>query len=190
MNIRLIDDELIENVSPLSHCTGYRAKELIMKGGDFTSLHQLFVTNPQQFNAVMFQLEGRFTSVEKPDNKPDNLKTTLETDVLKLELVELECADGIDSDEIEIHGEDEEGREGCYTANITEIAHKAIEYMETLEESLQKSESRIKELEDRLLTESKQFDEIRAYTKDGDLACICADHATLIRELLAAKGSE
>jgi len=31
----------------------------------------------------------------------------------------------------------------------------------------------------------RQFQSIRGYTKDGELACICANHESAIKELLA-----
>ena len=60
MNIVLPDDEVLYNKSPIAMCTGYKAKSLIMKEGDFEELRLLAYCDPKKFNAVMLQLEGRF----------------------------------------------------------------------------------------------------------------------------------
>ena len=45
-------------------------------------------------------------------------------------------------------------------------------------------EQRIEQLKERLEIEQEQFKQIRLYTTDGDLACICSDHESAIKELL------
>ena len=61
MNIVFPDGSMMFDKSPISMCTGYKAKSLIMQKGDFKQLYELAYHNPNQFNAVMLQLEGRFT---------------------------------------------------------------------------------------------------------------------------------
>lgn len=60
MNIVLANGTLLSNKSPVSMCTGYKAKSLVMKKGDFEELRQLSHTDPVKFGTVMLQLEGRF----------------------------------------------------------------------------------------------------------------------------------
>lgn len=54
------DVKIIYDASPIAMCTGYKAKSLVMKKGDFKKLHDLAKTNSEQFNIVMSQLEARF----------------------------------------------------------------------------------------------------------------------------------
>lgn len=53
---------VIHDKSPIAMCTGYKAKSLIMKKGDFEQLRLLSHSDPVKFDAVMMQLEGRFKS--------------------------------------------------------------------------------------------------------------------------------
>lgn len=60
MIVTLTDGSVMKDVSPVNFCTGYRASQISMQPGDFRQLAELASHNPQQFNAVMQQLEGRF----------------------------------------------------------------------------------------------------------------------------------
>ena len=63
---------------------------------------------------------------------------TKDNEVIKWYLCELANADpdGIESNDIDIYGEDEEGREGCNTAQITDIADKALKRIAELEKQV------------------------------------------------------
>lgn len=63
--------------------------------------------------------------------KNNNLKI----DIAKYLLLELSTAQDIDSDEIEIYGEDEQGREGCTNQSIADIAKRALEAINLLQEN-------------------------------------------------------
>ena len=56
---------------------------------------------------------------------------------------------------------------------------------ESLAAQLEQERGKVAELIDRLRVEQRQFQSIRGYTKDGELACICANHESAIKELLA-----
>lgn len=60
----------------------------------------------------------------------------------------------------------------------------AIENADHFADEIIKKDARIAELEERLMVEREQFKAIRAYTQDGKLAAICADHEAAIQELL------
>ena len=60
MDIVLPTNLLIEDKSPISACTGYKAKSLIMKKDDIKELRLLALRDFRRFNTVMAQLEGRF----------------------------------------------------------------------------------------------------------------------------------
>lgn len=60
MNIVLEDGEGLHNKSPVTWCTGYKAKSIVMCKGDFEELRQLAYNDPAKFNAVMLQLDNRF----------------------------------------------------------------------------------------------------------------------------------
>ena len=60
MNIVLSDGEVMKDKHPVTMCTGYKAKSIIMEKGDFKSLHNLLHSNPNQLGAVLLQLENRF----------------------------------------------------------------------------------------------------------------------------------
>lgn len=57
-------------------------------------------------------------------------------------------------------------------------------------ETIANMENIINRLSTRLEIEAAQFKQIRLYTKDGDLACICAEHETNIKELLKNKSGK
>jgi len=57
--------------------------------------------------------------------------------------------------------------------------------IESLAAQLEQERGKVAELIDRLRVEQRQFQSIRGYTKDGELACICANHESAIKELLA-----
>jgi len=61
MNIILKDGTVLKGKSPITMCTGYKAKSLIMQKGDFENLRRFSQAYPEQFNAIMLQLEGRFS---------------------------------------------------------------------------------------------------------------------------------
>ena len=60
MDIELMNGTVMKEQSPVAMCTGYKAKSLTMKKGDFEELRILARSNPDGFKAVMLQLEGRF----------------------------------------------------------------------------------------------------------------------------------
>jgi hypothetical protein len=60
MIIIMPDGTRLENQNPTINCTGYVASELQMQPGDFELMRHHALHAPQQFNAVMLQLEGRF----------------------------------------------------------------------------------------------------------------------------------
>jgi hypothetical protein len=60
MDIELMNGTMMKEQSPIAMCTGYKAKSLIMKKGDFEQLRQLSHSDPVKFGTVILQLEGRF----------------------------------------------------------------------------------------------------------------------------------
>lgn len=60
MDIALKDGGRLQNQSPISMCTGYKANFLVMRKEDIEALRSLSYRDPKQFNSVMIQLEGRF----------------------------------------------------------------------------------------------------------------------------------
>ena len=73
-------------------------------------------------------------------NATAETKEAPNSEMIKWYLSELSCQDPetIESNEIEIYGEDEQGREGSCTAEITDIADKAYKRIIALENTLQK----------------------------------------------------
>jgi len=67
------------------------------------------------------------------------------SEIIKWYLTELSCQDGddIESNEIEIMGEDENGNEGFFSVNITDIAEKALEYTAKLEKVTEAAKAHI-----------------------------------------------
>lgn len=62
MIIVTADNDVIEtSVDPISMCTGYRAKNLVMEAGDFERLAELVRINPEGAVAVLLQLDARMS---------------------------------------------------------------------------------------------------------------------------------
>lgn len=96
-----------------------------------------------------------------------------EIETIKWYLTELSCQDGndIESNEIEIYGEDENGADGCFTIEITDIAEKALNQITKLEkvvdvvfgvfdEFIESVESSMPQHEDFIYELSSQYEEI------------------------------
>lgn len=62
-------------------------------------------------------------------------------DLTKWYLEELSCYEDIDNNEIEILGEDDQCREACTTADITDIACRSLNYIKHLESHYNNSKS-------------------------------------------------
>lgn len=78
------------------------------------------------------QKVGKKCTAEKEENKMSDKPNDLERALWLLS--EIACAepDDIESNEIEVYGEDEYGREGFCSFKITDIAQQAIEVIEAL----------------------------------------------------------
>lgn len=71
------------------------------------------------------------------------------TEFIKWQLTELANQDknDIESNEFEMYGEDEQGREGCCTVEITELAQQAYDEIKQLQAQLKEANVKIEGLE-------------------------------------------